>query len=67
MSFEGDAALSFRPYLDAACVFVLLLWLIRDMLLGFIPASRSSKSAVHPGEFVSLGKEIYFIRAQISG
>lgn len=44
-------------HLDAKCVFVHLPLLIRDMLLGFVPDTRSSESAVCPVGFISLGKK----------
>lgn len=60
MGCEKDAFLPIRPYLDAKYACVLAPSLIRDMLLGFLPDTRSSKSTICPaGFFISLGKKYF--------
>lgn len=44
MSCENGAFLSFRPYLGAKRGCVLAPPVLRDLLLGFLPDARSSKS-----------------------
>lgn len=53
--------------MDAECVFVLPPPLLRDVLLGFTPDTRSSENAICLVGFISLGrKDILFEHKALS-